>query len=186
MRSDIMGNIQIDLLYFINNGLQNPILDKIVPIIYSITDVRVIFALIILVLIGSKILKKDKVFKIACLCFAAYCISIVFIMVSKSFYPSIRPFIALEGIRLTVHDNGFYSFPSGHFGISMTVLSVILLTADKYKHELLALSAIYLLILSFVVLYGGVHYPVDILGGGIIGFISAFIVVRLCGNYINI
>ena len=61
MRSDIMGNIQIDLLYFINNGLQNPILDKIVPIIYSITDVRVIFALIILFLIGSKILKKEGI-----------------------------------------------------------------------------------------------------------------------------
>ena len=56
-----MGNIQIDLLYFINNGLQNPILDKIVPIIYSITDVRVIFALIILFLIGSKILKKEGI-----------------------------------------------------------------------------------------------------------------------------
>lgn len=111
-----MGNMQMDLLYFINNGLQNPFLDIVVPIIYSITDVRVIFALIILVLIGSLILKKNRITKIALYCLAAYCLSIVLIMISKTFYPSPRPFIAYESIRLAVHDNGFYSFPSGHFG----------------------------------------------------------------------
>lgn len=176
-----MGNIQIDLLYFINNGLQNPFLDKIVPIIYSLTDVRVIFCLIILVLIGSWIFKKERINKIAILCFIAYFLSIVLIMISKTFYPSTRPFLALEGIRLVVHDNGFYSFPSGHFGISVTVLSVILMKADKYKHELLALSIIYLLILSFVVMYGGVHYPIDVIGGGIIGLLSAIVTVRYLG-----
>ena len=40
-----MGDIQLDLLFFINNQLQNPFLDMVVPIIYSITDVRVIFYL---------------------------------------------------------------------------------------------------------------------------------------------
>ena len=173
-----MGNIQIDLLYFINNGLQYPFLDAIVPIIYLITDVRVIFALIILALIGSCIFKKDKITEIAILCLLAYCFSIVLIMISKTFYPSPRPFLALEGIRLVVHDNGFYSFPSGHFGISATVVSVILLACEKYKKELFALSVLYLLILAFVVLYGGVHYPIDVIGGGIIGVVSAVLVVN--------
>ena len=81
-----MGNMQMDLLYFINNGLQNPFLDMVVPVIYSITDVRVIFALIILVLIGSRILKKNRITKIALYCLAAYCLSIVLIMISKTFY----------------------------------------------------------------------------------------------------
>lgn len=179
-----MGNIQIDLLYFINNGLQNPFLDWIVPIIYSITDVRVILAIILLVLISSLILKKDKINNIAILCLAAYCFSIVFIMISKTFYPSPRPFLALEGIRLAVHDNGFYSFPSGHFAISTVVVSVILMRVDEYKKELFALSVLYLLILAFVVMYGGVHYPIDVLGGGIIGFLSAFIIAHCLGDYI--
>ncbi|WP_295618460.1 phosphatase PAP2 family protein [uncultured Methanobrevibacter sp.] len=179
-----MSNIQIDLLYFINNGLQNPILDKIVPIIYSLTDVRVILGLIILALIASWILKNDKVKKIALLCLLAYGFSIILIMISKTFYPSPRPFIALEGIRLTVHDNGFYSFPSGHFGISTTVISVILLKADKYKNQLIVLAIIYLLMLAFVVMYGGVHYPIDIIGGGVIGVISAVIIVRVLGKYL--
>ena len=111
-----MVNMQMELLYFINNGLQNLFLDMVVPVIYSITDVRVIFTLIILVLIGSLILKKNRITKIALYCLAAYCLSIVLIMISKTFYPSPRPFIAYESIRLAVHDNGFYSFPSGHFG----------------------------------------------------------------------
>ncbi|MEE0925499.1 MAG: hypothetical protein U0L35_07365 [Methanobrevibacter sp.] len=68
-------------------------------------------------------------------------------------------------------------------GISTTILSVIILTADKYKRELIVLSIIYLLILSFVVFYGGVHYPIDVIGEGIIGIISALIVVHVLENY---
>lgn len=179
-----MGNIQIDLLYFINNGLQNPILDTLTSAIYTITDVRVIFALIMLVLIGSWIMKKDKINEIALMCLIAYCFSIVLIMISKTFYPSTRPFIALEGIRLVVHDNGFYSFPSGHIGISATVVSVIILATEKYKRDLLALSVVYILILSFVVLYGGVHYPIDVIAGIIIGIISGAVVVRVLKDYL--
>ncbi len=68
-------------------------------------------------------------------------------------------------------------------GISTTILSVIILTADKYKRELIVLSIIYLLILSFVVFYGGVHYLIDVIGGGIIGLISSLIVVHVLENY---
>ena len=173
-----MGNIQIDLLYFINNGMQNTFLDKIVPILYAMADVRVIYALTVLIFLVSWKLKKDKIKKIAFLCIVAYCFSSVLVMKSKIFYPSIRPFIALEGIRLAVHDNGFYSFPSGHVCISTTAISIILLTVNKYKRELFALGIIYLLILSFVCMYGGVHYPIDIIGGIIIGVISAVIIVH--------
>ena len=173
-----MGNIQIDLLYFINNGLQNSILDAVVPIIYSFTDVRVMLSLILLALFFSWMLKKDKINEIAILCLFAYCLTIAFTMVSKTFYPSTRPFIALEGVRLVVHDNGFYSFPSGHFAISSAIVSVILMKAENHKHELSLLSILYLLILAFVVIYGGVHYPIDVIGGGIIGVVAAVIVVR--------
>lgn len=126
-----------------------------------------------MVLIGSRIFKNNKITKIALYCLAAYYLSIVLIMISKTFYPSPRPFIGYEAIRLVVHDNGFYSFPSGHFGISTTVLTVIILIADKYKRELIVISLTDLLILSFVNIYGGVHYPIDVIGGGIIGIMSA-------------
>ena len=79
----------------------------------------------------------------------------------------------------------FILFPSGHFGISTTVLTVIILMADKHKRELIVLSLTYLLILSFVVIYGGVHYPIDVIGGGIIGIISAEIVVHILENYLG-
>ena len=110
--------------------------------------------------------------------FLPICLTIAFTMVSKTFYPSTRPFIALEGVRLVVHDNGFYSFPSGHFAISSAIVSVILMKAENHKHELSLLSILYLLILAFVVIYGGVHYPIDVIGGGIIGVVAAVIVVR--------
>ena len=178
-----MSNIQMDLLYFINIGLQNPFFDSIVPIIYSLTDVRVMLALIILLIMASWLLKKEKLNKIAILMLIAFGLSSVFIFTSKIFYPSTRPFLAFESIRLTVHDNGFYSFPSGHFCIATTLLSVVLLKVEKYRRELFALSFLYLLILAFVVMYGGVHYPIDIIGGGILGIVSAVIVIRYLDGF---
>ena len=176
-----MSNIQVSIMYFINNGLQNPFLDWIVPIIYSFADVRVMLTLMILVFISSRILMKEKINKIAMFCIIAFCLASVFILLSKIFYPSTRPFVAFEWIRLTVNDNGFYSFPSGHFAIATMILSIILMNVDKYKKELFALSILYLLTLAFVVIYGGVHYPIDVLGGFIIGVLSAIITVRYLG-----
>ena len=176
-----MSNIQVSIMYFINNGLQYPFLDWIVPIIYSFADVRVMLTLLILVFIASRVLMKEKINKIAMLCIIAFGLASVFILSSKIFYPSTRPFVAFEWIRLTVNDNGFYSFPSGHFAIATMILSIILMNVDKYKKELFALSILYLLTLAFVVIYGGVHYPIDVLGGFIIGVLSAIVTVRYLG-----
>ena len=112
------------------------------------------------------------------MCIIAFFVSSAFILMSKTFYPSPRPFMVLEGIRLAVNDNGFYSFPSGHFSVTVTVLSIIMMKVKKYRRKLFVLAIAYLLILSFVVMYGGVHYPIDVIGGGTIGLVSAVITVR--------
>ena len=176
-----MSNIQVDLIYFLNNGLQNPFLDWIVPVIYSITDIKIVFAIIILALIGSWALKKDKVGKVAIICILGFVLTCIIAFILKKFYPSIRPINALEGIRMIIHDDGFYSFPSGHFAISTMTLSVILMNVEKHRTAWLTVAIIYLLVLAFVLIYGGIHYPTDIITGGIIGVVSAAIAVYYLG-----
>lgn len=41
----------MDILTLLNNGMQNPFLDKIVPIIYAITDAEVILILTAILLL---------------------------------------------------------------------------------------------------------------------------------------
>ncbi|WP_407377067.1 phosphatase PAP2 family protein [Methanobrevibacter sp.] len=172
-----MPNIQTELLYYINNTLQNPFLDQIAPIIYHIADVKVTLILIILAVIISWKLKKDKIFKLAALCLIGFLVSSLFVGLGKTFYPSPRPFMVLDGIRLAVIDNGYYSFPSGHFADTVMVLSIILMKTKKYRKFLFVPAIAYVMILAFVVMYGGVHYPIDVIGGGTIGLISAIITV---------
>lgn len=96
----------------------------------------------------------------------------------KTLYPVPRPFMALEGIRLAVDNNGFYSFPSGHVAVIVSVLSVVVMKVDKYRIGLLVLTVMYVAAVAFVVMYGGVHYPSDVIGGLIIGLVSATVSLR--------
>ncbi|WP_295723117.1 hypothetical protein [uncultured Methanobrevibacter sp.] len=57
----------MDILTFINNGMHNPILDIIVPIVYEITDVYVLTILVAILFIASWLLKKEKYKKIWCI-----------------------------------------------------------------------------------------------------------------------
>lgn len=173
-----MSDILIDLLYFINNGLQNPILDNFCRAIYFIADVKVTLAIIILAILLSWILKKEKICRIAMLCLIAYVVSTLLFGPLKTLYPVPRPFVALEGIRLAVDNNGFYSFPSGHVAVIVSVLSVVVMKADEYRRELLVLTVLYVGIVAFVVMYGGVHYPCDVIGGLIVGLVSAAVSLR--------
>jgi undecaprenyl-diphosphatase len=67
-----------------------------------------------------------------------------------------------------------HSFPSGHATVSFACATVLGLAIPRLRWPLLALAA--LVALSRV--YVGVHYPLDVLAGGVLGVVLGFIVVR--------
>ena len=101
-------------------------------------------------------------------------------------YVSPRPYVVLSNIRMVVQDHGLNSFPSGHTSISFSVISVVLMKAKEHRLILGILAVIYLIILEFSLLYSGVHYPTDLIGGAIIGIVSAAVAVFFSDRFIGL
>jgi undecaprenyl-diphosphatase len=92
--------------------------------------------------------------------------------VLKHLSPWDRPFIEL-GLTppdwLTSYSQG--SFPSGHAMKGIIVLYFLFL----YHKKIFILALPGVLIMDYTRIYFGLHYPIDILGGSIIGLVVIFI-----------
>lgn len=88
-------------------------------------------------------------------------------------WPRPRPFIA-ESVNLLIEKNPTPSFPSGHAAFYFA-LSFVLFFYNK-KIGLFFLIATLLMTISRI--FVGIHWPLDILAGAVVGLISAFLVTR--------
>ncbi len=89
-------------------------------------------------------------------------------------YPIARPFVTL-GFTPLIGESGA-SFPSGHVTFFFAIAFTLFFALDrKWGTWFLVLSTLVGVARIFV----GVHYPMDILGGIVIGFVSYLIAVAL-------
>ena len=86
-----------------------------------------------------------------------------------------RPFIALTNVRPLIIETPYDSFPSGH-ATAFFALAVAMVMYDKKWGTVFFIIAI-LVSLSRVI--SGVHFPIDILVGAIIGSLVAYLVHKL-------
>jgi len=84
---------------------------------------------------------------------------------------SLRPFTLFDFIPLIPPPAGF-SFPSGHAAMSAALGTIVYL----FKPRWWAIIVITPLLIGFSRIYTGVHYPLDVLGGFILGIIIAFLI----------
>lgn len=91
-----------------------------------------------------------------------------------------RPFRTLNNVRLydTMSVAGSYSFPSGHSSGSFAIATLLTL---RYPDKPLLISGLYTyaVIVSLGRIFGGVHYPSDVLGGMLLGAGSAALIYSL-------
>ena len=175
-------NQNILIFYFINRGLENQLLNFIMPLI---TDFGSIVAWIIicisLYIFGGQNSKKVAVLGILALFFANIVVYILKVVIAEP-----RPFMVLPNVDLLITETGSDSFPSGHTASSFAAATVIGLKSKiningkNYGliYPLLAFAAL----IGFSRIYIGVHYPIDVLFGALIGIISAVLVLKLWNN----
>ena len=83
----------------------------------------------------------------------------------------VRPCHALSGVHLLVGCPRSYSLPSSH---AANCFSMATLFSLEYKRLLLPLLTIALLV-SYSRVYVGVHYPLDVLSGALVGGICGWV-----------
>jgi undecaprenyl-diphosphatase len=155
------------------NGLAGScaILDKIMVFLAVWLPYVLVYGFFVFLFLQNK--KKVKIFLQTV---AALILSRIVIVESiRLFLHRPRPFMVLEAAKRLVEtwpSENFKSFPSGHATFFFALSTAVFLENKKLGSIFLVAS--FLMILGRV--FAGVHWPTDVIGGAVIGILSALIV----------
>jgi undecaprenyl-diphosphatase len=130
-------------------------------------------------------LKFDRVITLKFICFSIACFAITDYSTAhffKPFFERLRPCYDSETVGIVrgiIGCGGKYSFPSSHaanhFGLaSFWFYSIYLITNQKWRW-----LWIWAFLISFAQVYVGLHFPLDIAGGAVLGTITGLGLARL-------
>lgn len=85
-----------------------------------------------------------------------------------------RPFISLGDVHSLFSETGF-AFPSGHATFFMALATSIFLIHKKVGYAFIAIA----IVIGITRVAGGVHFPIDILGGFVLGALVAYLVKNI-------
>ena len=89
-----------------------------------------------------------------------------------------RPFKALGHVHQLVSPTEPNSFPSGHTSSTFSVVTVLVNQLWQRK-VLVGILIIFSLLLAFSRVYCGVHYPLDVFVGAMVGILSGILVLKI-------
>ncbi len=162
---DYLAGIDRILFYFINVHLANPITDFIMPLITSDMLLRAIYGAIVVVLLwrGDRRLRWLVLFLAVTLVITDQLSS----RVLKTLFERPRPCHELSAINLLVACGSGFSMPSSHAAnvFGQTVLFSYHVKAARWYLLLFAT------LVSLSRIFVGVHYPFDVLAGGLLGYL---------------
>tara|TARA_B100000579_G_C22684584_1_gene781980 strand:+ start:164 stop:763 length:600 start_codon:yes stop_codon:yes gene_type:complete len=168
--------IELDktLMIFFNKNVSNSLFDVFMPTITSknfLTVIGLILIFYLVVFCG----KKGRI-AILVLIFAAGASDAICAQIIKPWIGRMRPsHDFIEYINLLVSKGGKWSFPSNHAANSFAFATVLSYFYER-KKIILFLSAS---LIAYSRVYVGVHYPLDIVFGALIGYILSWIVLSV-------
>ena len=168
--------LNVDLFYFINHGLQNPLFDLTMPYITELGSFVAMLGACLIVIILSIIFKKQNIKKVALLCLFSLLLAGAIVFILKILFFEPRPFVTLDHVRVLVEEGDPTSFPSGHTTSTFAVVSLLVFKfRNRFWDVILILFG---LLIGFSRIYVGVHYPFDVLMGMILGTLVAYLTYR--------
>jgi len=164
-------NLDTQFFYFLNLKLQNHIFDFAMPILTDLSYWRIPLAIawISLIIFGKR---KGRIVGILLVVVVAIgdqvCNQII-----KPWAARIRPCNVLEGVHLLINCTKSFSFPSSH---AVNLFSGCILLSCFYR-RLTILFLLVALLVSYSRIYVGVHYPLDVVGGMVLGLVVSLVII---------
>lgn len=173
------------VFFFINNRLANPFFDFIMPYLRH-ANTWIPLYLFLLIFIPWKH-KKNGWFWVLLAIITGACTDIVSSHIIKQNIWRIRPCgdPGLAGhvhflLKYCPHSSSFTSsHAANHFGFA----TFLFLTLRKYYGRVVWLIFLWATIVCFAQIYVGVHYPIDIICGALVGSLIGLILARIFNNF---
>src|SRR4030042_2781392 len=159
-------------LFKLINGLNHPFFDTV---FYLITYLGSGLILIPIVLVLYAI-RKEKILPVV----TSYLLLSIAVQVVKYFWNFPRPAALFDNIHIVGETLKAASFPSGHTATAFMLFYV--LTQGK-SISLKTFLIICALAVGYSRIYIGAHFPIDVLAGGIIGYLSGYFSVKYIGFF---
>ena len=163
--------MELAILDWIQEIFRSPIMDTIMKFITSLGyEGYLYYLMIIALLIPKKTRKVGLILGIAIL--------FNWILANLTLKPlvaRVRPYNVNTAIDIIIHKPSSYSFPSGHTAQAFTAAFALYFGKSKLTIPMFILA----ILIGFSRLYFYVHYPTDVLGGILIGAISAYFAYKL-------
>jgi len=175
---DFLINIDTQVFYFVNLKLQNGFLDFLMVFLTQRSNwmIPLWIGWLVLFIFGKK---KGRIVALLLLLTIAASDQVSAQLIKK-WVGRIRPCNVLDNVHLLVSCTQAFSFPSAH---ASNLFASATLLSRTYK-TLTPLFLIIAFLVSFSRIYVGVHYPFDVLAGGILGFVLASLILFVF-NFIN-
>ena len=165
-------HIDGQILLWIQEYLRFPALTSVMKDITNLGNAGILWILITIVLLLDKNTRTVGYMSALALIGSL----IVDNIILKNLVARTRPYEVVDGLKLLIEKQSDYSFPSGHTGSSFASAIVLWKELPK-KYGVMAF--IVAILIAYSRLYVGVHYPLDVLAGVVIGTVLALVSVWL-------
>lgn len=167
----------VNLFYTINEGMKNSVFNFIMPLLTNFGSlIAWILVCVLIFIFGGQYSKK-----VAIIGLLALFLSSAVVLVLKYIVAEPRPFAVLNNVHLLAMESD-YSFPSGHAASSFAAAVAL---GKKYKviimdrsYKLIYPLLVFAGIIGLSRVYIGVHYPLDVIFGALIGTASGLAVIK--------
>lgn len=171
----MFDNIEYDLLNYLKENIQSPIMDKLMVFFTTLGDNGNVWIIICALLLISKKTRYISMIALVALLFGN--ISTYFL---KNILLRPRPFINIPNLELLVKPPTTYSMPSLHTTLSFAASG----TFGTYFGKVYAIFGYLLAIMISVSrIYLYVHYPTDVLFGILLGLTCSLLAIVLFNRY---
>lgn len=161
-----------NLFYVLNGRLNNYILDFFMPFITTTGNFIwvLIFSWVTILILGNWQNRKTLILVVLCVLMSDFLTETLKHIVQRT-----RPCNILSDIRLLVGCTKSFSFPSGHATNAFAAAVYLSYTYRKY----LPILFLFAILIAYSRIYVGVHYPIDVAVGALIGSIGAILVIKI-------
>lgn len=169
----MITNIDHIILLWIENNLRFDFLTPFWKFVTLFGEGGIFWIVLCLILICIKKTRKVGILMAVALIINALLVNVCI----KNVVARVRPYDQFSDLTRLIVAQKDYSFPSGHTSASFACAIGMLIGLDKGNKKYAIAAIVLACMVGFSRLYIGVHFPSDVLGGAIIGTLSAFLAI---------